>query len=168
MKKRNAMMLEMISQHIYPVLFGPPEHYAQIYGSKEFPEIGGMVMFYRFRKGTIVVADILGLPTGDGRCDGRIFGFHVHAGGSCTGNDQDPFANAGSHYNPYDCEHPEHAGDMPNLFENRGKAWSAFFTERFLPEEIVGKTVIIHDMPDDYRTQPSGDSGMKIACGVIK
>lgn len=161
-------MLEMMSQSVYPVLFGIPTHYAQMTGSRDYPDIGGMVMFYPYRKGTIVVADISGLPEGEGRCGGRIFGFHVHEGDSCTGNATDPFAGAGGHYNPYECLHPEHAGDMPNLFENRGKAWSAFFTERFTPDEVVGRTVIIHDMPDDYRSQPSGDSGTKIACGIIR
>lgn len=162
------MMLEMISQYVYPVLFGTPVRYAQIQGSSEYPEIGGMVLFYKFRKGTIVVADIVGLPAGSGRCGGRVFGFHIHEGNTCTGNSQEAFADAGSHYNPFICLHPEHAGDMPNLFENRGKAWSAFFTERFTPEEVLGRTVIIHDMPDDYRSQPSGDAGNRIACGMIK
>ena len=41
------------------------------------------------------------------------------------------------------------------------------YTTRFFPEEVVGKTVVIHDMPDDFRTQPSGNSGEKIACGQI-
>ena len=41
------------------------------------------------------------------------------------------------------------------------------YTTRFFPEKVVGKTVVIHDMPDDFRTQPSGNSGEKIACGQI-
>lgn len=43
-----------------------------------------------------------------------------------------------------------------------------FFTNRFSIEEIIGRTVVIHDMTDDFKTQPSGNSGKKIACGVIK
>lgn len=161
-------MLEMISQSIYPVLFGMPVHYAQIVGSREYPGIGGMILFYAFRKGTIVVADITGLPSGEGRCGGKIFGFHIHEGATCTGTATEPFTGAGGHYNPYECLHPQHAGDMPNLFENRGKAWNAFFTERFTPEEVKGHTVIIHDMPDDYRSQPAGNAGNRIACGMIR
>lgn len=161
-------MIEMMSQTIYPALSGTPHLYAEIKGSMEYPDIGGLVLFYRLPKGTVVVADISGLPRGQGKCDGKIFGFHIHEGSSCTGNDTDPFADTKGHYNPGGCEHPDHAGDMPVLFENGGNAWMAFYTERFLPADIKGHTVVIHDMPDDFRTQPSGDSGMKIACGTIR
>ena len=57
---------------------------------------------------------------------------------------------------------------MPPLFSNKGYAFMIFLTDRFKVDEIIGKTVIIHSMPDDFKTQPSGDSGMKIACGVIE
>ena len=80
---------------------------------------------------------------------------------------RDPFADAGAHYNPHNCRHPYHAGDMPPLFSNGGFAWMAFYTERFKTDEIIGRTVIIHDLSDDFTTQPSGNSGKKIACGEI-
>ena len=73
-----------------------------------------------------------------------------------------------THYNPKDCPHPYHAGDMPPLFGNNGEAFMAFMTDRFTVEEIIGKTVIIHSNPDDFTTQPGGNSGEKIACGKIK
>lgn len=73
----------------------------------------------------------------------------------------------GAHYNPENTEHPKHAGDLPPLLANNGIAWSAVYTDRFYPEDVVGRTVIIHDMADDFHTQPSGDSGMKMACGEI-
>lgn len=57
---------------------------------------------------------------------------------------------------------------MPPLFENNGYAYLSFLTNRFQIKDIVGKTVIIHDMPDDFKTDPSGNSGTKIACGIIK
>ena len=57
---------------------------------------------------------------------------------------------------------------MPVLESAGGKAWLAFYTERFLPQELPGKTVIIHSMPDDYRSQPAGDAGERIACGMIR
>jgi Cu-Zn family superoxide dismutase len=101
-------------------------------------------------------------------CGGNIFAFHVHAGGSCSGTPEDPFENTGAHYNPQGCEHPEHAGDLPPLFENNGYAYSVFFTDRFTAEESIGRTAIIHSLPDDFHTQPSGNSGKKIACGEIK
>ncbi|WP_201260037.1 superoxide dismutase family protein [Tissierella sp. P1] len=44
----------------------------------------------------------------------------------------------------------------------------SFFTDKFKPEDIIGRSVIIHQNPDDYRTQPAGNSGKRIACGVIR
>ncbi len=156
-------MYEMLSESIYPVLAGQPERYARIKGGEKYPQIEGMVLFYRFRRGTVVVADIAGLPdNGNG-----VYGFHIHEGKSCTGNAEDAFADTGGHLNPYGEEHPLHMGDMPVLFANNGTVWEAFYTERFLPGEAAGHTVVIHDMPDDFKSQPSGASGEKIACGVI-
>ena len=64
--------------------------------------------------------------------------------------------------------HPYHAGDMPPLFGEKGEAFSVFMTKRFRVDDIIGKTVIIHSMPDDFTTQPAGNSGEKIACGIIR
>lgn len=144
-----------------------PEAYAHVYGSKEFAQIYGIVTFYSIWMGTLVVAHVAGFPVEEGKCKERIWGFHIHEGSHCTGNEKDPFADTKLHYNPNDCLHPEHAGDLPPLFSNHGVAMQIFYTDRFQPEEIVNRTVVIHDMPDDFHTQPSGDSGSKIACGEI-
>lgn len=77
------------------------------------------------------------------------------------------FPHSGSHYNPNDCPHPYHAGDLPPLFGANGFAFSVFLTDRFTVHEIIGKTVIVHASPDDFQTQPSGNAGEKIACGEI-
>jgi len=110
--------------------------------------------------GVLVVADIENLP----KTETNIFAFHIHSGSTCNDN----FVNSGTQYNPTNREHPNHAGDMPPLFSNNGEAWFAFFNQRFNINEVVGKAVIIHDNPDDFTTQPSGNSGTKIACGVIE
>ena len=78
------------------------------------------------------------------------------------------FASAGGHYNPKNCPHPAHAGDLPPLFGNQGYAWQGFYTERFIPDDVVGKAVIIHGQRDDFTTQPAGDAGSRIGCGVIR
>ena len=80
----------------------------------------------------------------------------------------EPFADAMSHYDSDDCGHPYHAGDLPPLFGNGETALSVFLTNRFSVDEVIGRAVIIHDRPDDFTTQPSGNSGTKIACGVIR
>jgi len=144
-----------------------PQAVAVIGGNEAHREIRGTVKFYQAKHAVFVVADILGLPAPDGNCQSPIFAFHIHGGASCEGDEQDPFANAGTHYNPDNCPHPYHAGDMPPLFGVGGGAFLAFLTDRFTVNEILGKTVIIHDRPDDFTTQPSGNAGNKIACGII-
>lgn len=130
--------------------------------------ISGEVSFFETGKNVLVVADITGLPRHEEKCECDVFGFHIHSGGGCGGTAEAPFADTKGHYDPQGCPHPCHAGDMPPLFGNKGRAWMAFMTDRFTVGEIIGKTVVIHMMPDDFKTQPSGDSGEKIACGVIE
>lgn len=141
---------------------------ANIKGGKKYPNIKGTVTFKQTKEGVIVTAKIENLPHTNMKCNSRIFGFHIHTGTSCTGNATDEFVNALGHYNPNNCKHPEHAGDMPPLFENNGYAYLSFLTNRFEVKDVIGKSVIIHDMPDDFKTDPSGNSGNRIACGVIK
>lgn len=149
------------------ILRRSPDAEADVRGGPENPDIKGTVSFYRAGGGVLLVAQVQGLPQGSGTCLPNIFGFHIHEGSSCTGNAEDPFANAGMHYNPSNCLHPSHAGDLPPLFGNQGYAFMAFYTDRFSLDEVVGRTVIIHASPDDFTTQPSGNSGAKIACGRI-
>lgn len=144
-----------------------PSAVAVIDGGSSYPEINGTVRFYEVTKGVIVVADLCGLPTTEDKCKSPVFGFHIHEGSSCIGNENDEFANTGAHYDPHMCLHPYHAGDMAPLFGADGVAFLAFLTDRFTVEEIIGKTVVIHEHPDDFMTQPSGNSGKKIACGTI-
>lgn len=144
-----------------------PQAVAMLKGSSEYAQIRGNVRFYQTEQGVLVAAEVNGLPEGADEENRPIFGFHIHEGSSCSGNAEDPFADAGAHFNPEGFKHPYHAGDMPPLFGNKGYALLIFFTNRFAVKDIVGRTVIVHSMPDDFRTQPSGDSGKKIACGEI-
>lgn len=148
------------------VLRQRPKALAVVMGSNDYPGISGKVRFYQAPCGVLVYADIIGLPKAS-ECAEPVFGFHIHSGNKCAGTAEDPFADAMSHYNPNNCPHPHHAGDMPPLFGNSGRALLIFLTDRFTVEEIIGKTVIIHSSPDDFTTQPSGNSGKKIACGKI-
>lgn len=144
-----------------------PDAAAEIKGGSEYPDISGTVRFYQTKKGVIVRAEISGLPTSEMPCAKDIFGFHIHDGESCTGNESDPFADTKQHYDPNSCPHPAHAGDLPPLFGNGGLALMSFLTDRFSVGDVIGKTVVIHDMADDFSSQPSGASGAKIACGKI-
>ncbi len=141
---------------------------AVIKGSKEYPKINGVVYFNKVKEGVLLIAKVNGLPQSESNCSGRFFGFHIHNGTSCTGNAEDEFANSGTHYNPNNCPHPYHAGDLPPLIENNGYAYMSVLLNKFKIDDIIGKVIIIHDSPDDFNTQPSGNSGKKIACGVIE
>ncbi len=144
-----------------------PSAFAKIKGSGAYPTIDGTVRFYKTQKGVLVYIEIQGLPKSSDICKKPIFAVHIHSGSSCSGNETDPFSNAMTHYNPNNCAHPYHSGDMPPIFSSNGIGFLAFLTDRFTVNEIIGKTVIIHSKPDDFTTQPSGNSGEKIACGVI-
>lgn len=134
--------------------------FACIAGGESVPCLSGVVKFYETKCGVLVTADIFGLPQKDG-----VYGFHIHEGDSCQGED---FEQTKGHYNPTKKEHPYHAGDLPPLFSCNGRAHMTVLTGRFSIGEISGRTVVIHSNPDDFHTQPGGNSGEKIACGVIQ
>ena len=145
-----------------------PDAEAVIRGSADYPAVSGRVRFYQTGRGVLVVSEVSGLPETGARCAAGVFGFHIHSGSRCSGDSADPFAVALTHYDPSDCPHPAHAGDLPPLFSNRGCAFGAVLTDRFTVREIVGRTVIVHARPDDFTSQPAGMAGEKIACGQIR
>lgn len=140
---------------------------AEIKGSGKYPDIHGTVRFYQARNGVLICAEVSGLPYTNEACRSRVFAFHIHEGSMCEGDNHDPFSETKAHYNPAGCSHPFHSGDLSPLFGNRGYAFSVFLTDRFSLSELTGKTVVIHENPDDFTTQPSGNAGEKLACGVI-
>lgn len=134
---------------------------ARLQGDAEHPCLKGRITFTACGAGTLVEAEIRGLP----ESETGFFAFHIHEGGGCGGAG---FADTGAHYNPDNLPHPLHRGDLPPLLSVGGRARMTVLTGRFTPEEVVGRTVVIHSHPDDFHTQPSGGAGTKIACGVIR
>jgi Cu-Zn family superoxide dismutase len=114
-----------------------------------------------------------------GLAPGKEHGFHVHEIGECSLPD---FSSAGGHFNPTEDPHgrPEstarHLGDIPNAkADENGRATIdvsvngvTLVDQDGAPHEILGKAIVVHALPDDYKTQPSGGSGDRIACGVIR
>ena len=139
---------------------GRPGAIACIAGNGAAPCLYGTVKFYQAGKNVLVVADICGLP----HSDTDVFALHIHAGRECDGEN---FSKTGGHYNPAQEQHPKHAGDLPPLFSCNGRAFLAVLTGRFCLKDVIGKTVVIHGGPDYFTTQPAGNAGNKIACGVI-
>lgn len=137
------------------------EAVAHIHGGTEAPGLQGEVRFYQECGCVLVVAKVSGLPT-DSKTG--FFAMHIHQGDTCAG---EGFSATGGHYNPEERMHPMHSGDLPPLLLCRGGAYMAVRTARFCVEEIIGRTVVIHAGTDDFRSQPAGNAGTKIACGVI-
>lgn len=122
--------------------------------------------------GVLLNLSLKGLPAGT-------YGFHIHAVGKCEGP---AFASAGGHFNPAQHKHGfmsaegSHAGDLPNLHV----AGSGAFKMEALAAGVTlkkgqanslldadGSALVIHEKADDYKTDPAGDSGARIICGVI-
>ena len=128
-------------------------------GEVRFTPQGGKLM---------VTAQVSGLKPN------QAHGFHVHEKGDCSSPDA---TSAGGHFNPAGSPHggpgaARHAGDMPSLTADaQGRAQASFSIDGSLGGDaasaFTGKAVIVHAMPDDYSTQPTGNSGARIACGVI-
>ena len=146
---------------------------ALVRGGPLAPQINGYVLFQDVPGGVWVSVYVTGLPpfkaaTRDQPQIGP-FGFHIHEGATCTiGDPTNPFQMAGGHWNPTNQPHGNHAGDFPVLFSNHGLAQTGFFTDKFQVADTIGHTVIIHQSPDDFRSQPAGNSGKRLACGEIR
>lgn len=119
--------------------------------------------------GVLLNGDFSGLEDGQ-------HGFHIHETGTCEGD----FSSAGGHYNPGNTEHGylsgngPHAGDMPNFTVTGGTAKVEVFNAMVTIDggeaplaDADGSALIVHGGADDYISQPSGDAGDRVACGVI-
>lgn len=134
-------------------------------------ELRGAATLSQTAVGTNVHAELAGLPPGS-------YAIHLHTTGKCEGP---KFTSAGGHFNPTMTHHGKdnplgpHLGDLPNVVVGRGGTGAMDFTVIGL--KLIGGTaplldadgaaVIVHAGPDDYKTDPSGNSGDRIACGTL-
>lgn len=141
-----------------------PSAVAWIHGNESHPQLNGVVKFYDTGyAGVLVEAEVFGLPDNRSPGNSHYYAMHIHENGDCTL----PFDRTGNHYSKVPSMHPQHSGDLLPLLGNQGYAWSAFYDGRITSDEIIGRSIIIHQGPDDFTTQPSGNSGEKIGCGII-
>ena len=130
----------------------------------------GTATFTQFGDKVRVHAVVTGLKPG------QEHGFHVHEVGDCSSGDG---MSTKGHFNPYGKPHghpgssDRHAGDLPALKAGKdGRAKVDVMVDVVTvqpgPSSIVGRAVIVHADPDDYRTQPTGNAGARLACGVIR
>lgn len=153
----NNIFLQIISQNL-------PDAMARVSGNHLFPHLNGIVKFYKTPfNGLIMEAEFAGLPNSSANAP-DFLGFHIHQLGDCS----DDFKNTGEHFNPKNTSHPSHSGDLPPLLNNDGYSFTLFYDDFLTIEQVVGRSIVIHSNRDDFTTQPSGDSGTKIACGIIE
>ena len=162
------MMIRLFATLLGLLLVGPPatagaqsakaelkDAQGKVVGTARLSEVGG---------GVKVVLKAGGLKPGD-------HGFHIHAVGKC---EPPAFTSAGGHFNPRNKKHgktnPEgaHAGDLPNLKVGADGTGSIDVTAgRVTLKDVAGLALVIHADPDDEKTDPTGNSGARVACGVI-
>lgn len=131
--------------------------------------VAGTVSFSELEGTVTVMVDLTGVPTGG-------HGFHIHEKGDCSAPDA---ASAGGHFNPHGSNHGamgsdvHHAGDLGNLEADGSSVVKTTFTTTGitlapgLPHSIGGRGIIVHAKADDFVTQPTGNAGGRIGCGVI-
>lgn len=143
----------------------PPRAQAWVKSASPSLQLSGIINFYQTEYGGVLVeAEVFGLPDIRTPHSTDFYAMHIHEYGDCSLQ----FQNTGNHYNPDGLEHPNHSGDLPPLLASQGYAYSVFYDKRFTIREILGKSVIIHSQRDDFTSQPSGDAGTKIGCGIIR
>ena len=130
-------------------------------------QVMGTITFTKTGDGMKVVADVTGLTPGK-------HGFHIHEFGDCSAPDA---TSAGGHFNPTNNPHAghdvekRHEGDLGNIeADSSGKA-HLDLTDKLMTmsgaKSIIGRSVIVHEKEDDLKTQPTGNAGGRVACGVI-
>ena len=167
--------------HLFPLLLAAtaalllaPYAHAQdatkaiaVLSSASGSKVTGTVTFTKAGDDLNVVADVTGLTPGK-------HGFHVHEFGDCSAPDA---SSAGGHFNPAKHQHGDravtdrHIGDLGNLeADASGKAhleWSDKMMKLSGEGSILGRAVIVHEKEDDLKSQPVGNAGGRLACGVI-
>ena len=131
-------------------------------------QASGTVSFVQHGETVVVEAHLVGLSPG-------LHGFHIHEKGDCTAPDA---SSAGGHFNPHKASHggpdaaPRHAGDLGNVTADAAgvaqyKVEVSGISLGTGADSIIGRAVIVHGNPDDLRSQPAGNAGPRLACGLI-
>jgi len=134
----------------------------------EGSDVNGVVRFIPYPDGVRVIAEVHGLDPNSAH------GFHIHEFGDCTAPDA---TSAGGHFNPHDEPHAgptddeRHAGDMGNIITDENGSGDVDYVDTVISltgsDSILGRGVVVHAGEDDLESQPVGDAGARLGCGVI-
>ena len=170
---RNILAAITLSLLVVPAFAKTPKDVIVVPIKTGTGDDAGTATFSPTKKGVQIKLDLKNLPVGE-------HGVHIHAKALCDGPD---FKTAGPHFNPDNKQHGfenpmgHHAGDLPkNVVIGEGHLGQATFNVNYIsldptaPNSITangGTSIVIHEKADDMKTDPSGNSGNRIACGVI-
>jgi Cu-Zn family superoxide dismutase len=167
MKAGILVMASMVTFAVLSARAEPVTKAVAVLSSTKGNNVAGTVTFTKVEGGVKIVADVTGLKPGE-------HGFHIHEFGDCSAPDA---TSAGGHFNPLHSQHgapdaaARHAGDFGNLVaDDSGKAhYERVDTIMTLDgaNSVLGHAVIVHEKADDLKTQPTGNAGARVACGVI-
>lgn len=156
-----------MAQHSMPAMQAAPTSAIAVLYPTEGNKVDGTVTFTQVTDGIKIVAHIEGLTPGK-------HGFHIHEYGDCSSPDG---ASAGGHFNPAMMPHGaptdmnRHEGDIGNVMADSAGVAHLEWTDKIMtfsgPNSIIGHSVIVHAKEDDMKTQPTGNAGARVACGVI-
>lgn len=157
-QERTEVQTETISPDSLIAVINPTEGY----------EVEGIVTFSKNGDNVDVTATVTGLNSESKH------GFHIHEYGDCSATDG---TSAGGHYNPKNMPHgaptdaSRHMGDMGNLVTDEDGVATLEYTDTVIelngPDTILGRGIVVHAGEDDFETQPAGNAGARIGCGVI-
>lgn len=146
---------------------GPVTKAAAVVNALSASGVTGVVAFAKADGGVKVSVKLAGLKPGT-------HGFHIHEFGDCSAADG---TSAGGHFNPTGDPHAgpkddkRHEGDMGNIEADKDGAATLEYVDAKLsfdgPGSILGRGIIVHAAPDDFKTQPTGNAGGRLGCGVI-
>lgn len=160
------LLLSLVMMGCAHKITDEPTAFATIKSAQQ-KNLSGTITFTETSAGIKVEAHIVGLPANSYQ------GLHIHEKGLCDGPD---YKSAGGHFNPYNHKHgapgkQSHFGDLGNLMadaDGEGKL-NLLLTDAKEGDfkKIIGRSVVIHQSADDQKSQPAGDSGARVACGLI-
>lgn len=164
--KKTILLIALASFVVFSV-HAETKRAAAVIGPTFGNETWGTITFEEDKGMTSVKGQIRGISEG-------AHGFHIHEFGNCISSDG---SSAGDHFNPTQHNHGDlksgerHAGDFGNIEAKSDRTAEVNLNVKELalngPHSIIGRAIIVHESPDDLTTQPSGNSGKRIGCGVI-